>query len=101
MTSVYTSQNTLLLNNLITFYKESDNMDRMLSIINGISWIILLIFSVVVTPIARAFINDAISQTNNSLEVLALNGILPIYWLLLIGVLVLYAIPRSSGGTQY
>jgi len=53
MTSVYTSQNTLLLNNLITFYKESDNMDRMLSIINGMSPISLRIVDWFTTNYAK------------------------------------------------
>jgi len=35
MAQTYSSQNTLLLNNLITYYKENDNLDRMLKIING------------------------------------------------------------------
>ena len=35
MSQTYSSQKTLLLNNLITYYKENDNLDRMLQIING------------------------------------------------------------------
>jgi hypothetical protein len=35
MSQAYSSQNTLLLNNLITYYKGNDNLDRMLKIING------------------------------------------------------------------
>lgn len=35
MSQTYSSQKTLLLNNLITYYKENDNLDRMLRIING------------------------------------------------------------------
>ena len=35
MTQAYSSQNTLLLNNLITYYQGNDNLDRMLKIING------------------------------------------------------------------
>ena len=31
----YSSQNALLLNNLMTYYKNQDNLDRMLAIING------------------------------------------------------------------
>ena len=34
MTS-YTTQNSLLLNNLIKFYEEDDNLEVMLNIING------------------------------------------------------------------
>jgi hypothetical protein len=35
MTQAYSSQNTLLLNNLITYYNGNNNLDRMLQIING------------------------------------------------------------------
>jgi hypothetical protein len=35
MNQVYSSQNTLLLNNLMSYYKDQDNLNRMLSIING------------------------------------------------------------------
>jgi len=35
MTQAYSSQNTLLLNNLIGYYKENNNLERMLKIING------------------------------------------------------------------
>jgi hypothetical protein len=35
MTQAYSSQNSLLLNNLIAYYKENNNLDRMLNIING------------------------------------------------------------------
>ena len=34
MTQVYSTQNDLLLNNLLEFYKGNDNMDKMLNIIN-------------------------------------------------------------------
>lgn len=78
-----------------------NNRRGQLSIINLISWVILLIVSIVLTPIAKGFINTAIEGTNSSLEILLLNAILPIYWLLLIGVLVIYAIPRGNGGVQY
>jgi hypothetical protein len=53
MTSVYTSQNTLLLNNLITFYRESDNMEKMLSIINGMAPISLRIVDWFTTNYAK------------------------------------------------
>jgi hypothetical protein len=55
MTSVYTSQNTLLLNNLITFYKEGDNMDKMLSIINGMAPISLRIVDWFTTNYAKKY----------------------------------------------
>jgi hypothetical protein len=35
MSQAYSSQNTLLLNNLITYYQGNDNLERMLKIING------------------------------------------------------------------
>ena len=35
MSQAYSSQKTLLLNNLITYYQGNDNLDRMLKIING------------------------------------------------------------------
>ena len=35
MSQTYSSQNTLLLNNLIAYYKENNNLERMLKIING------------------------------------------------------------------
>ena len=35
MTQAYSSQNSLLLNNLITYYQGNDNLERMLKIING------------------------------------------------------------------
>ena len=35
MSQAYSSQNTLLLNNLIAYYKENNNLERMLKIING------------------------------------------------------------------
>ena len=41
--SVYTTQNDLLLNKLLDFYKESDNLDKILQIINGQSKISLRI----------------------------------------------------------
>ena len=41
--AAYTTQNTLLLNNLLAFYEEGDHLDRMLSIINGDSRISLRI----------------------------------------------------------
>ena len=66
-----------------------------LSIDNSINWLILIIVSVIITPIARVFINDAIAGTNNTLEIIGLNALLPIYWILLIGVIVMYARPQA------
>jgi len=71
------------------------NNKGQLSVSNLIEWIILILMSAVCTPIARGFINTAIAGTNNSLEILALNGILPVYWILLVGVIVAYARPQA------
>lgn len=71
------------------------NKKGQLSIANSIDWLILIIISVIVTPIARGFINTALDQTNNTLEIIGLNAILPIYWILLIGVIVMYARPQA------
>jgi hypothetical protein len=43
MSSVYTTQNELLLRNLMDFYRETDLLDKMLSIISGESSISLRI----------------------------------------------------------
>ena len=43
MNTTYSTQNDLLLQNLLEFYKEGDNMDKMLNIINGKSLISLRI----------------------------------------------------------
>ena len=53
MNSIYTSQNSLLLNNLINFYKLDDNMEKMLSIINGMSPISLRIVDWFTTNYAK------------------------------------------------
>lgn len=66
-----------------------------LSISNILFWVVLIVISVVLTPIARGFIVDAISNTNNTFEILILNAILPIYWILLIVVLINYALPQK------
>jgi hypothetical protein len=71
------------------------NKKGQLSIDNSINWLILIIISVIITPIARHFINDAIAGTNNTLEIVGLNAILPVYWILLIGVIVAYARPQQ------
>ncbi len=52
MTS-YTTQNSLLLNNLLQFYKKNDNLETMLNIINGESPISLRIVDWFVTNYAK------------------------------------------------
>jgi hypothetical protein len=55
MSSSYTTQNSLLMNNLIKFYNENDNMERMLRIINGESNISLRIVDWFATNYAKKF----------------------------------------------
>ena len=55
MSSSYTTQNSLLMNNLIKFYNENDNMDKMLRIINGESNISLRIVDWFATNYAKKF----------------------------------------------
>jgi len=53
--SNYTTQNDLLLNNLLKFYEESNNMDYMLRIINGESKISLRIIDWFATNYAKKY----------------------------------------------
>jgi hypothetical protein len=53
MSNKYTTQNDLLLNNLMEFYKENNNLDKMLSIINGESAISLRIIDWFATNYAK------------------------------------------------
>ena len=53
MTSNYSTQNDLLLNNLLEFYKHDNNMDKMLNIINGKSLISLRIIDWFATNYAK------------------------------------------------
>ena len=53
--SNYTTQNDLLLNNLLKFYEESNNMDYMLRIINGESMISLRIIDWFATNYAKKY----------------------------------------------
>jgi hypothetical protein len=51
--SIYSTQNELLLHNLLKFYNENENMDQMLKIINGESQISLRIIDWFVTNYAK------------------------------------------------
>ena len=64
----YTSQNDLLLNNLLVFYKHNDNMERMLKIITGESKISLRIVDWFSTNYAKKHftIYDIISEVTDS-----------------------------------
>lgn len=53
--SIYTTQNSLLLNNLLKFYAQDDNMDYMLRIINGESKISLRIIDWFATNYAKKY----------------------------------------------
>jgi hypothetical protein len=55
MTSSYTTQNDLLLNNLMDFYKDGDNLSNMLKIITGESKISLRIVDWFVTNYAKKY----------------------------------------------
>lgn len=55
MSSGYTTQNDLLLNNLIEFYKRDNNLDNMLKIITGESKISLRIVDWFATNYAKKF----------------------------------------------
>jgi hypothetical protein len=63
----YTSQNDLLLNNLLVFYKHNDNMERMLKIITGESKISLRIVDWFSTNYAKKHftIYDIVSESND------------------------------------
>ena len=55
MSKNYSTQNELLLNNLLEFYKLNNNMDRMLNIINGESKISLRIIDWFATNYAKKY----------------------------------------------
>ena len=55
MSKNYSTQNDLLLNNLLEFYKLNNNMDRMLNIINGESKISLRIIDWFATNYAKKY----------------------------------------------
>ena len=55
MTQIYSTQNDLLLHNLLDFYKVDNNMDKMLQIINGESKISLRIIDWFATNYAKKY----------------------------------------------
>ena len=55
MSSSYTTQNDLLLNNLLDFYKKDNNLDKMLKIITGESKISLRIVDWFATNYAKKY----------------------------------------------
>jgi len=72
------------------------NKKGQLSIDNALNWVILVVISVAITPLARGMINTAIADTNNTMEILMLNAILPVYWIVVIGLIVMYARPQQA-----
>ena len=63
----YTSQNDLLLNKLMEFYKQNDNLNKMLNIINGSSNISLRIVDWFVTNYAKKnFTTYEVNKNNNN-----------------------------------
>jgi len=69
MASSYTTQNNLLLNNLMEFYKTGDNMERMLKIITGESKISLRIVDWFATNYAKKYYTlYTIDETENNVE---------------------------------
>ena len=66
MSNTYNTQNTLLLNKLLEFYKDFSNLDKMLGIINGESKISLRIVDWFVTNYAKKFYTTyEIPEQNN------------------------------------
>ena len=64
-----TTQNDLLLNNLLDFYKNEDNLDRMLKIITGESRISLRIVDWFATNYAKKYYTlYTINETGNNVE---------------------------------
>jgi hypothetical protein len=67
--TLYTTQNDLLLHNLIDFYKNEDNLDRMLKIITGESKISLRIVDWFATNYAKKYYTlYTIDETENNIE---------------------------------
>jgi len=67
--SNYTTQNDLLLNNLLEFYKNETNLDRMLKIITGESNISLRIVDWFATNYAKKYYTlYTIEETDNNIE---------------------------------
>jgi len=62
--SIYSTQNELLLHNLLKFYNENENMDQMLKIINGESQISLRIIDWFVTNYAKK--HDTVYNIQNT-----------------------------------
>ena len=66
MSNNYNTQNTLLLNKLLEFYKDTDKLDQMLGIINGESKISLRIVDWFVTNYAKKYYTTYELKTQNN-----------------------------------
>lgn len=67
--TLYSTQNDLLLNNLMDFYKNEDNLDRMLKIITGESKISLRIVDWFATNYAKKYYTVyTIDESENNIE---------------------------------
>lgn len=67
--SLYSTQNDLLLNNLLDFYKDEKNLDRMLQIITGESRISLRIVDWFATNYAKKYYTlYTINESGNNVE---------------------------------
>ena len=72
----YTSQNDLLLNKLMEFYKQNDNLNKMLNIINGSSNISLRIEDWYVTNYAKKnFTTYEVNKNNNNYRLYDISNI--------------------------
>jgi hypothetical protein len=68
-TNLYTTQNDLLLNNLMDFYKKEENIDKMLKIITGESRISLRIVDWFATNYAKKYYTlYSLDETDNNME---------------------------------
>jgi hypothetical protein len=72
------------------------NKKGQLSIINLMAWLLLIIIGVVLTPIIKSFTAPLIASTNSTGEIILLNSLPVVMWILIIAVLVMYAIPRNG-----
>jgi len=69
MTSITTTQNSLLLTHLLNFYKQDNNLDKMLAIINGDSKISLRIVDWFATNFAKQYFTVIEKENNNRFKV--------------------------------
>ena len=70
MATTYNTQNQLLLNNLLGWYKDTKNIDNMLAIINGKSILSLRIVDWFTTNFAKKYgtVYDMVSYNNNRIR---------------------------------